>query len=404
MAGEGYRAAPERSKAEAKPTQRVRLYTREAKEEREEHDLAPYAMRARRSRGRKHPEEPDPFRMDFERDRDRIVHSTAFRRMEYKTQVFVNHEGDYYRTRLTHTLEVVQVARSVASALGLNEPLVETIALAHDLGHPPFGHKGEETLDALMREHGGFRHNRQVLRIVDLLEKRAPGYDGLNLTREVRESLLKGERKTAPEAAEFEPLPQVLLEAQLVDAADETAYTHHDVDDGLKAGIFTEEELDALAIWRRARARVETPGLPSRLRARRTVRALIGILIQDLIEHSARAIAQAGFDSPEGARRAAAPAIGHSPEIREEIAPLRTFLHQNFYHHYRVNRMMAKAREMLERLFRAYVGNPRILPPDFQRWAEREGLQRGVCDYVAGMTDRFAADEYRRLFDPFERA
>ncbi|HKB15418.1 MAG TPA: dNTP triphosphohydrolase, partial [Planctomycetota bacterium] len=217
-------------------------------------------MRARRSRGRRHPEGPDPLRTGFERDRDRIVHSTAFRRMEYKTQVFVNHEGDYYRTRLTHTLEVVQVARSAASALGLNEPLVEAIALAHDLGHPPFGHKGEEALDALMREHGGFRHNRQVLRIVDLLEKRHPDYDGLNLDYEVRESLLKGERHSAPEAAEFESFPQFLLEEQVVDAADEIAYTHHDVDDGLKAGIFSEEDLDALAIWRRARARVEAPG------------------------------------------------------------------------------------------------------------------------------------------------
>ncbi len=385
-------------------TKGIRLLTREAKEEREERDLPPYAMRARRSRGRRHPEGPDPLRTGFEKDRDRIVHSTAFRRMEYKTQVFVNHEGDYYRTRLTHTLEVVQVARSAASALGLNEPLVEAIALAHDLGHPPFGHKGEETLDALMRDHGGFRHNRQVLRIVDLLEKRHPAYDGLNLDYEVRESLLKGERKTAPEAAEFEPFPQFLLEEQVVDAADEIAYTNHDVDDGLKAGIFAEEELDALALWRRARARVEAPGLAGRLRARRTVRALIGILINDLIEHSAGRIAEAGFDSPEAARRAPTPTIGHSPEIRAELAPLRAFLHRNFYHHYRVNRMMAKAREMLERLFVAYVGNPGTLPPEFQAWTEREGLHRGVCDYVAGMTDRFAADEYRRLFDPLERA
>ena len=384
----------------------IRLLTREAKEEREERDLAPYAMRARRSHGRRHAEAADSLRTDFERDRDRIVHSTAFRRMEYKTQVFVNHEGDYYRTRLTHTLEVVQVARSVATALGLNEPLVEAIALAHDLGHPPFGHKGEETLDELMRGHGGFRHNRQALRIVDLLEKRHPDYEGLNLTYELRESLLKSERKSAPEAAEFEPFPQYLLEAQVVDAADETAYTHHDVDDGLKSGIFSEEDLHGLAIWRRARERVEeeTPASDRRLRVRRRVRALIGILINDLIEHSARAIAEAGFDSPEAARRAASPAIGHSPAIRAETLPLRSFLYQDFYHHYRVNRMMAKAREMLERLFRAYVANPRILPPDFQRWTEREGVHRGVCDYLAGMTDRFAADEYRRLFDPFERA
>jgi len=382
------------------------LFTREERLAREERELAPYAMRATRSRGRRHPEPEDRFRTVFERDRDRIIHSTAFRRLEYKTQVFVNHEGDYYRTRLTHTLEVLQVARSLACALGLHEALVEAIALAHDIGHPPFGHKGEEALDEKMTEHGGFRHNRQALRIVDLLENRRAAYPGLNLTAEVRESLLKGERKRAPEAAEFESHPQFLLEAQVVDAADETAYTNHDVDDGLKAEIFPEEALEPLAIWRRARrvAEGEASGSDPRMRVRRTVNALIKIMIGDLTEHSSRTIARLRLDSPEAGRDASETAIGHSPEIGAEVAELRAFLRKNFYEHYRVTRMMSKARRVLEALFDAYIANPRTLPPPFQEWTEKVGLERGACDYIAGMTDRFARDEYRRLLDPLERA
>ena len=379
---------------------------REEKERREERDLAPYAMRSRHSRGRKHRESEDAFRTCFERDRDRIVHSSAFRRLEYKTQVFVNHEGDYYRTRLTHTLEAVQVARSLAGALFLNEPLTEAIALAHDLGHPPFGHSGEDTLHSLMREHGGFRHNRQVLRIVDLLEKRSPAYDGLNLCYEVRESLLKAEKSETPEAAEFEPTRQYLLEEQAVDLADSTAYNHHDVDDGLKAGILQEEQLDALRLWRRARRDAEQgyPGLNGNLRRRRIINSMFGICIHDLIEASRRRIARLRLDSTEAVRNADITAIGHSEEIEAEVVELQKFLFENFYHHYRVNRMMGKSRRILAELFEHYVENPGTLPSEWEAWSEKVGLPRAVCDYLSGMTDRYALDEHRRLFDPEAKA
>ena len=379
---------------------------REEKERREDRDLAPYAMRSRHSHGRKHRESEDSFRTCFERDRDRIVHSSAFRRLEYKTQVFVNHEGDYYRTRLTHTLEVVQVARSLAGALFLNEPLTEAIAHAHDLGHPPFGHAGEDTLHSLMREHGGFRHNRQVLRILDLLEKRSPAYDGLNLCCEVRESLLKAEKADAPEAAEFETTRQYLLEEQAVDLADSTAYNHHDIDDGLKAGILSEEQLESLRLWRRSRLDAEKnyPGLNGALRRRRILNSMFGICIHDLIEASRHRIAKLRLDSTEAVRNADLAAIGHSEEVEAEVVELQKFLFENFYHHYRVNRMMGKSRRILAELFQQYVENPGTLPAEWELWSEKVGLPRAVCDYLAGMTDRYALDEHRRLFDPEARA
>lgn len=375
---------------------------RQEKESREERDLAPYAMRSAQSRGRKHRESEDNFRTIFERDRDRIVHSSAFRRLEYKTQVFVNQEGDYYRTRLTHTLEVVQVARSLAGALRLNESLAEAIAHAHDLGHPPFGHAGEETLDELMRAHGGFRHNRQVLRILDLLEKRSPAYDGLNISYEVRESLLKAEKAEAPEAAEFAPTRQYLLEEQVVDLADSTAYNHHDVDDGLKAGILEETQLDELRLWQRARrdAKENYPGLTGPLRRRRIINSMFGLCIHDLIDATRARIAAMGLRSPEDARNAERPAVGHSEEIEDEVAELQHFLFENFYRHFRVNRMMTKCRRVLAELFAAYLENPGALPTEWQGWSEKAGKHRAVCDYLAGMTDRYALDEHKRLFDP----
>jgi dGTPase len=372
---------------------------REEKEERELSELAPFAIKSRHSRGRRHPESDDPLRTCFERDRDRVIHCAAFRRLEAKTQVIVLPESDHPRTRLTHTLEVVQVARSVATALRLNEPYVECVALAHDLGHPPFGHAGEEVLAGRMKSHGGFAHNRQGLRIVDWLEKRHPLYDGLNLTAEVRESLLKHQAKDVPERAEFPPRRQPFLEAQLVDLADSVAYDHHDLDDGLRERMFAEADLERLALWRRAslHAEKETPGLSGKMKLRRTTNALIGILIGDLTLTSASRLKEAGFRSADDARDAERPAIAHSAEIAAEMAELEDFLYRTFYRHWRINRATTRAKRLLGELFDALVASPEMMPPDHSARCDRDGAPRAVCDYVAGMTDRFARDEHRSV-------
>ncbi len=371
----------------------------DAKHIREERDLAPYAMKSRQSRGRVHPETEDHYRTCFERDRDRIIHSTAFRRLEYKTQVFVNHEGDYYRTRLTHSLEVVQVARSLAGALRINEALVEALGLAHDLGHPPFGHAGEDVLDDLMKKYGGFRHNRQVLRIVDLLEKRSPAYDGLNLSYEVRESLLKSEKHRAPEAEAFELTKQYLLEAQIVDLADSTAYNHHDVDDGLKAEILKEDQLDTLALWRRARKEAEKnyPGLSGPLRERRILNSMFGICIHDLIRECQRRIEQLKLQSPQDVRNASATIADHSEDLSTEVAELQRFLHRHFYRSEKVQKEIRKSRKILEGLFIHFVEDPEKMPPEWRNWCEKQGVHRAVCDYIAGMTDRYALEQEKTI-------
>ncbi len=381
------------------------IVDRIAKERREERDLAPWAQRSATSAGRRHPEPPDPLRTAWERDRDRVVHTTAFRRLMYKTQVFINRRGDHQRTRLSHTLEVHQVARSIASGLGLNEPLTEVLALCHDIGHPPFGHRGEEALDERMREHGGFRHNAQVLRVVDRLERRSPEYPGLNLTREVRESLLKHENdRDWP--ADLLPRPrQPWLEAQVVDLADSTAYHVHDVEDGLTAGMFEEPVLEAeVALWRRARAEVERlhPGFLSasvdrRLVTKRLTNQLLKICLNDLIQSSARRLAGAGLRRPEDARRQERLLIGHGDELRHEVRELRLFLYRRFYRHPELVEFSAYARRVIDALFQAYRERPAELPSAYRGSAEREGLERAVCDYIAGMTDRFAEREYERL-------
>lgn len=372
---------------------------RQEKEERELHDLAPYAIKSRDSRGRRANEADDSLRTVFERDRDRIIHCAAFRRLEAKTQVIVLPERDHPRTRLTHTLEVVQVARSLASALRLNEPFVEAIALAHDLGHPPFGHAGEEALDERMAGHGGFAHNRQVLRVVDRLEKRHPNYDGLNLTHEVRESLLKHEAPRDGDAAEFAPRRQPFLEAQIVDLADSTAYDHHDLDDGLGEGMFAERDLEKLALWDRARAaaEAETPGLSGRMRLRRTTNALMGILIGDLTVTSAARLREAGLRSASEARDAAEPLIAFSPVIAAEKAELEDFLFRSFYRNFRINRATSKARRLLGELFDAFVADPGLLPTEHHARCASDGVHRAACDYVAGMTDRYAVEEHRSV-------
>jgi len=381
------------------------LFDRAAKEAREAETLAGFAMQSARSVGRRFHEEEDDLRTCWERDRDRIVHCTGFRRLMYKTQVFVNSEGDHYRTRLVHSLEVCQVARSVGNALALNEALCEALSLAHDIGHPPFGHRGEWALDELMRDHGGFRHNVQVLRVVDRLERRSPDYPGLNLTREVRESLLKHEGQ-ADWPAEFRPRPaNPCLEAQVVDLADSTAYDMHDLEDGLTAGMFTEEQLEHdVELWCGAREAVELrhPGFlgstrDRKLRIKRVANELIKICINDLIGESARRLAAAGVRSPAEAAAHEGRLIGHSPGIRAETGELQKFLHERFYRHEHLMELTAHASEVLRGLFTAYLERPGEMNPWYEAWTEEVGLHRAVCDYLAGMTDRFVQQEHERL-------
>ncbi len=382
----------------------ARYFDRRAKEEREEATLAPWAMKSARSRGRRHPEEEDDLRTVWERDRDRIVHSVAFRRLMYKTQVFVNWEGDHYRTRLSHSLEVAQVARSVGSALFLNETLCEALALAHDLGHPPFGHRGEQALDRLMEGHDGFRHNAQVLRVVDLLERRSPDYPGLNLTRELRESLLKHE-KAADWPVEFRPRPaRACLEAQVVDLADSTAYDVHDVEDGLRSGVFAEEALAEVALWRGAREAVEArhPGFLERtsdaqLRIKRVTNEVLKISINDLIQASHARLAELRPESPAAVQARKELLIGHSPAIAKEVGELERFLAEHIYRHPRLFELSEHAAEVLDGLFALFVLRPDEMPPWYRRWVGEVGRERAVCDYIAGMTDRFAEQEFERL-------
>jgi dGTPase len=363
------------------------MLDREALEERELRELAPYAMKARFSRGREHEEKEHAYRTAYQRDRDRIIHSGAFRRLEYKTQVFVNSFGDYYRTRLTHTMEVAQIARTVARALGLNEDLTEAIALAHDIGHGPFGHTGEDALAELMRNDGGFEHNRQALRIVEVIERKYPGFPGLNLTHEVRESLLKhGDR----------PL---CLEAQAVDASDRIAYNTHDVDDGLTSGILDEVSLLEVEIWRDALADVTKryEGLDPARRRYHVVRTLIDRAVTDLLDHSRERLMEAAPKAPPdalGGKRLILP----SPAMERRQKELSRFLSRNFYNDYRVRRMRRKASEFIQRMFVTLSTDTALLPPAAHAWAEEQGTARGVCDYIAGMTDREAILEYRRLF------
>ena len=368
--------------------------------------LAPYGMKCSFSRGRQHPESESSYRTAFQRDRDRIVHSTAFRRLEYKTQVFVNHEGDHYRTRLTHTLEVAQISRGVARALGLNEDLVECIALAHDLGHPPFGHAGEDALDELMAEAGGFNHNRQSLRVVDVLEKRYPDFDGLNLSYEVRESIAKHRSKRALAVAdEFRPAESPLLEAQLVDLADSLAYNNHDIDDGLRSDFIKVEELRALKLWRDAEDEVvaELGKIDSRVLVARVVSHMIDAQVRDLIETTFLRLESLRVDSVEKVRSQKEDVVGFSPPMQAETRALSAFLHESFYRHYRIVKMAEKAKRFIAEIFREFQRNTEQLPPSFRARIEPDGRERVIGDYIAGMTDRFCQDEYKRLFYPFER-
>ncbi|WP_025321509.1 deoxyguanosinetriphosphate triphosphohydrolase [Deferrisoma camini] len=372
-------------------------------------DLAPYAARSAQSRGRAHEE---PFKDDrpaFERDRDRIIHCEAFRKLEYKTQVFLNHEGDYYRTRLTHSLEVAQISRGLARRLGLNEELAEALALAHDLGHTPFGHTGEEVLHRLASDEGGFEHNLQGLRVVTRLEERYPGFPGLNLTWEVREGIVKHasswDRPLTEGLDEYELPLQPTLEAQLIDLADEIAYNNHDIDDGLEAGYITLDELDGVEVWRETRARVRRkfPGISGRREIYQTISHLIGRMMSDVVEATTRELTEAGVETLDDVRRAGRRLVVRSPEMERRNRELKEFLYQRLYRHPKVEAMRVKAERFLTELFHAYVDNRGLLSRVDQERAEREGLKRVVCDRIAGMTDRSCLEEYRRLFDPFQK-
>ncbi len=369
--------------------------------------LAPYAMRTAASRGREHAEEEHPFRMAFQRDRDRIIHSTAFRRLEYKTQVFVNHEGDYYRTRLTHTMEVAQIARTIAKSLRLNTELAEAVALAHDLGHTPFGHAGERALNELMAAHGGFEHNAQSLRVVEELEERYPRFRGLNLTWEVREGIVKHTPPyDTPLAGRFEPQQAPSLEAQIVDHSDEIAYSSHDIDDGLKSGLISLQHLDGLAIWRDAQDHVrgECPGASASICHYQAIRRIIDVLVTDLIVNVERRLADSGVRTVHDLRALARPIVGFSPELHRQHLELKAFLLDNLYRHNRVLHMADKAKRVVGELFQAYTAEPSQLPPHILgRYKRSEPLPRIVADYIAGMTDRYALEEHRKLVEPCEK-
>ncbi len=382
--------------------------SREELETREAQWLAVYAMKSRDSRGRQHAEPEDPHRTAYRRDRDRIIHTTAFRRLEYKTQVFVNHEGDHYRTRLTHTLEVAQIGGSIARLLRLNEDLVEAVCLAHDIGHPPFGHAGEDALRALMAEHGGFDHNLQGLRIVDLLEARYPQFPGLNLTWEMRESINKHRAPYAEPGLQpaLDPALSPLLESQIADVADEIAYDNHDLDDGLASSILKEDDLAGLELWRQAREAVDAAGTRMDLDIRRyqIIRTVINRQVLDLVQATGQRLAQRKIESVEHVRACRERLVGFSDEMARLRAPLKRLLWQQFYHHYRVSRMADKAKRFITELFELYVRKPEQLPNTPRaRIARNEDPYRVVCDYIAGMTDRYCLEEYRKLFDPFER-
>ena len=378
------------------------MYTREQLEAHEDQMLAPYGTRSRDSKGRTYPDKEPKQRTRFQRDRDRILHTSAFRRLEYKTQVFINFEGDYFRTRLTHTLEVTQIGRSIARALGANEDLVEAVCLAHDLGHAAFGHSGEMTLNKLMAGHGGFDHNRQSLRIVTELEQRYPDFPGLNLTWEVREGIVKHETEyDVSDASAYEPELRGNLEAQIANAADELAYTTHDLDDGLRSGMITPPDLTQLEIWQLLLVSVGWDGQRlDDLTRHRLIRRLIGLLVTDVVEATDRRILASKAKSALDLQKLDHNVIGYSEDMQRGNRQLKDFLFKDLYNHPRVVRMAVKAERILSDIFESYVEAPAMLPYDFQQFVKDRGLQRTVCDYLAGMTDRYAVQEYEKLFDP----
>ncbi len=377
-------------------------FDRSMLEDLEDKALAPYGMRSKHTKGRAYLDNEPEYRTAFQRDRDRILHTTAFRRLEYKTQVFINYEGDYFRTRLTHTLEVSQIGRTLARALGANEDLVEAICLAHDLGHSPFGHSGEVALNRLMKDHGGFDHNKQSLRIVTELEQRYPEFPGLNLTWEVREGMVKHESEyDVSDARDYDPNLRGNLETQIANVADELAYTTHDLDDGLRSGMVTPHMLDGIALWEILKETYKWRGpILDDMERHRMIRHLVGLLVTDMVEATHTRLQSSGAKSPLDIQKITTNVIGYSDEMRRRNREMKDFLYQKLYRHYRVVRMQVKAERIITDLFTAYCEEPAILPTHVQKMTPVRGLERTVCDYIAGMTDRFAVEEHARLFDP----
>ncbi len=366
--------------------------------------LSPFAVKSGESRGRQNREAEHPYRTRFQRDRDRVIHSSAFRRLEYKTQVFVYHEGDYYRTRLTHSLEVAQIARSICKSLQLNEDLAEAIALSHDLGHPPFGHTGQNVLNLLMKESGGFEHNRQSLRIVKLLEKRYPQFDGLNLTWEVLEGISKHSRDDENPLLQSSANRYPSLEAQVADFADGIAYNAHDLDDGITSGLLEIGQLKSVALWKENEKRLEQKyaNLDFKMKKYQIVRNIINDLITDFRKATLKNIKKYGINSVHAVRTSPVRLAGFGREVGAKNAELKRFLHKKMYQHPKVRRMEFKAELYINRIFEAYTRFPDLIPEDDQKASGNASLERRICDYISGMTDRFCIREYKSLFSPEE--
>lgn len=378
------------------------MFTRKDLEEIEDRSLAPYGVRSKDTKGRAYLDNEPDYRTAFQRDRDRILHTTAFRRLEYKTQVFINFEGDYFRTRLTHTLEVAQIARTIARTLGANEDLVEAICMAHDLGHSPFGHAGEYTLHKLMKDHDGFDHNRQSLRIVTELEQRYPEFPGLNLTWEVREGMVKHESEyDLTDAGAYDPDLRGNLETQICNVADELAYTTHDLDDGLRSGMLTPHTLEGIALWELLVSTYDWRGpLLLDLERHRMIRHLVGLMVTDLVTATNDRLESSTVKSALDIQKLPQNVIGYSEDMQRKNRELKDFLFKNLYRHYRVVRMQVKAENIITDLFGSYRLEPLTLPDHVQQWIPIRGLERTICDHIAGMTDRYAIDEHARMHDP----
>lgn len=379
--------------------------TRQQLEEFEDKCLAPYGTRSRDTKGRAYLDNEPDYRTSFQRDRDRILHTTAFRRLEYKTQVFINYEGDYFRTRLTHTLEVAQIGRTLARALGGNEDLVESICLAHDLGHSPFGHSGEVALARLMKDFGGFDHNKQSFRIVTELEQRYPEFPGLNLTWEVREGMVKHESEyDISDAKDFNPDLRGNLETQIANVADELAYTTHDLDDGLRSNMITPQMLEGIAIWQILSETYNWQGpILSEMDRHRMIRQLVGIMVTDMVEATDKRLKESKAKSALDLQKLKHNVVGYSEEMQRRNRELKDFLYKNMYRHYRVVRMQVKAERLISDLFNAYRSEPLMLPATAQASVSQHGLERAICDYIAGMTDRYAIEEHQKLFNQLEK-
>ncbi|MFC2053696.1 deoxyguanosinetriphosphate triphosphohydrolase [Chloroflexota bacterium] len=380
-------------------------YTRSQLEDHEGQIMAPYGVRSQDSKGRVYNEEEPQYRTAFQRDRDRILHTTAFRRLEYKTQVFINYEGDHYRTRLTHTLEVAQIGRTIARSLGANEDLVEAICMAHDLGHPAFGHSGETALAKLMKDHRGFEHNKQSLRIVTELERRYADFTGLNLTWEVREGIVKHETEyDVSNSSEYNPELRGHLEAQIANAADELAYTAHDLDDGLRSGVIAFGMLEGITLWEILVESIGCRGVEiDNLTRHCLVRQLIGLEVSDLVDTTYQRLLDSKIKSVDELQRLPYNVVGFSEDVHRRNRQLKDFLYTQLYRHYRVVRMAVKSERIISDLFQAYRSKPTMLPGHIQEFIEQYGLERTICDYIAGMTDRFAIEEHKKLFDASEK-